>query len=79
MVSQNAFFAALSEETLGYIERHGEEVAVQVDLPTDELNGHHPAAANHHNRMVFAVCKLEEGWMKKCNMRQAYGKGSRQQ
>ena len=36
-------------------------------------------AADHNQRMVCAVCKLEEGWMKSCNMTKKYGEGSRQQ
>ena len=77
-VKRHEFYAALSEEMLSYVDTHGEEVGVQM-LPYDELDGHHPSVANHHKRMACAVCKLEEGWMKQCNIRQAYGEGSRQQ
>ena len=64
---------------LEYIDRHGKDVGIQVNLPADELNGYYPVAVNHHDRMFCAVCKLEEDWMKRCNMRWACGEGSRQQ
>ena len=61
LVKRHEFHAALSEEMLTHVDTHGENVGVQVDLPHDELNGNNPVAADHNQRMVCAVCKLEEG------------------
>lgn len=78
-VERYEFNAALSEEMLTNVDTHGEEVGVQVNLQYDELNRHHPITVNHHKTIVCTVCKLEEGWMKPCNIRQAFGEGSRHQ
>ena len=54
-VKRHEFYAALSEEMLSCVDTHGEEVGVQVKLPYDELNRHHPIVASHHKRMVLFV------------------------
>ena len=63
---------------IGYVDAQGEDVGTQVSL-IDDLHGHVPIPANHHERLRCAVCKLEEGWMKVCGMKANYGQGSRQQ
>jgi hypothetical protein len=50
-VKCHEFFAALSKEMLAYIDTHGNEVGIQVDLPHDEFNGHHSVAM-----------KYQQGW-----------------
>lgn len=45
----------------------------------ESIAGHDHVVADHLQRMLCAVCKLEEWWMESCNFRQAYREGSRQQ
>ena len=78
-VNCHEFFAALSEEMLEYINTHGEDVVMKVNIAHDEFNGHEPVPMNHHDRMVWTVCKLKEDWMKSCNILRVYGEGSEQQ
>ena len=62
-ITRAEVFAALSKEMIGYVDAQGEDVGTQVSL-IDDVHGHVPIPANHHERLRCAVCKLEVGWMK---------------
>jgi hypothetical protein len=74
------YYTVLAEELLDFVDdKGGEDVGIQVNLPSTDLHGHNPIPAPHKERMRCAICKLEEKWMKVCQVKGDYGKGSRQQ
>lgn len=76
VVTKSAFYAALAEEMIMFVDEEHITGNDQLENPL-RAEGHVPLGINKGSRSYCAVCKLEEKWRKEDGKKDMYGKNSR--